>query len=225
MSKNCDCSISTYALERGVEEILHFSTNRGLTGCLHTGYLLPRPKLRKEETLTHILTLNAPFRTEEAESFDKSEDWINYVNLSISEITTNLFRASLKWHSGKDIYWVIMSFDPKILDHKGVYFSTTNSIYNGTQRGKGLEGFRALFAERVLRRNTWYANRRNRAEHLPTCEQAEVLYPGGLSMSFLRRIYVREDEEADAVHALLGQFDRLDVKVAPSPEKFAGQQN
>jgi hypothetical protein len=114
--------ISDRARERGITEIVHFSTNRGLTGCLHSGFLLPRSRLRREDQLEHILTLNAPFRSEEEDWFDKTENWIDYVNLSVSEITTNLFRASLRWHEGRDIYWVIMSFGIEILDHRACIF-------------------------------------------------------------------------------------------------------
>ena len=210
---------------KGITEIVHFSTNLGLLGCLHTGYLLPRSRLPENQSLAHILTLNAPFRAEERPSFDKSERWIDYVNMSVSEITTNLFKHSLKWHADRDIYWVILSFDPELCSDDGVYFSTTNNIYPGTIRGKGGEALEALFANRIHRRDDWYANRRNRAAHLPTCEQAEVLYPAKVDMRFLRRVYVREGEEADSVYALLSQYSRQDVAVVLDPEKFKGQSN
>jgi hypothetical protein len=125
-------NVSEMARERGITEVVHFSTNLGLTGCLHNEIVLPRNRLKVEEKLENILTLNAPFRSEEEAWFDKTQNWINFVNLSVSEITTNLFRASLRWHEGKDIYWLIMSFDVSLLDHKGVYFTTTNNIYAHT---------------------------------------------------------------------------------------------
>jgi hypothetical protein len=215
-------SISKRARVRGIKEILHFSTNRGLTGCLYAGYVYPRSKLKTEDKIEHILTLNAPFRAEEEHWFDRTERWIDYVNLSISEITANLFRFSLKWHAGKDIYWIIMSFDPVLLDDDGVYFSTTNNIYEHTNRAKGVVGFDALFAPVVRRKGAWVANRGTRASNLPTCEQAEVLYPAGLDMRYLRRVYVREAEQKDRVHALLSEFERLDVEIFVDVKKFQG---
>jgi len=40
----------------------------------------------------------------------------------------------------------------------------------------------------------------------PTCEQAEVLYPGEISIAFLRRVYVARHEDHDE---LCGQFAAL----------------
>ena len=216
-------SVSEIARNRGITEVVHFSTNLGLTGCLHNGMVLPRNRLKAEEKLENILTLNAPFRSEEEAWFDKSRNWINFVNLSVSEITTNLFRASLRWHKGKDIYWLIMAFDVSLLDHQGVFFATTNNIYPHTNRGLGPSGFEALFAREVRRKPGWRAVRGRRPPHLTTCEQAEVLFPDGLPMSYLGRVYARTGEEADRVHALLAQFGREDVEVQENADKFHGK--
>jgi hypothetical protein len=217
--------ISDLAHGRGVSEILHFTTNRGLTGCLHTGTLLSRERLKDEDRLIHILTLNSRFRKEEEVGFDQHEKWIDYVNLSVSEITTNLFKASLRWHAGKDLFWVIMAFDIKILDDDGVYFSTTNNIYTGTDRRKGVAGFEQMFAPAIQR---WRGNtvyRRGRPDNLTTCEQAEILYPAQIDMLNLRRVYVSEGDLADRVHSVLGAFHRQDVEVVVDPGKFEGQGN
>ncbi|MEI8719790.1 DarT ssDNA thymidine ADP-ribosyltransferase family protein [Mesorhizobium sp. ISC11] len=213
--------------ERGIREVLHFTTNLGLTGCLHSGKLFARSHLKKEENLKSILTLNAPFRSEEEDWFDQTVKWIDYVNLSISEITTNLFKHSLKWHAGRDLYWIILSFDPEILAHDGVYFSTTNNIYDLTVRGLGPKGLLALFDDVVPRKrhNGWKAYRGRRAAHLSTCEQAEVLYPDAVPMEYLRRVYVRQGEEADRVAAVLGNFGRADVEVIVDEAKFRGNPN
>jgi hypothetical protein len=199
-------------------------TSDSLARCTPV-YLLPRSLLKREQQLERILTLNAPFRTEEEEWFDKTENWIDYINLSVSEITTNLFRASLRWHEGKDIYWVIMSFRIEILDHPGVYFSTTNAIYPHTVKMHGVQGFDAMFAPQIRRKGTWKALRARRPSHLTTCEQAEVLYPRSLSLAHLKQIYVRQGEEGDRVHALLGQFGRRDVEVVEMADKFRGKPN
>ncbi len=220
-------TVSEAAVHRGITEIVHFTTNLGLTGCLHKEALLSRSHLTKEESLSYILTLNSPFRMEEEPWFDNTENWISFVNLSITEITTNLFKHSLKWHSGRDIYWVILSFDAKILDHEGVYFSTTNNIYPDTIRGVGVAGFEALFEPKIIRkaRQNWVVQRGNRASNLATCEQAEVLYPDAVPLKFLRKVYVREAEQADRVSAVLANFDRGDVEIVAGEEKFRGKTN
>jgi hypothetical protein len=224
-TSKADTPLSESARKRGVTELVHFSTNMGLTGALHAGLLLPRSLLRQEQQLERILTLNAPFRAEEEAWFDHTENWIDYVNLSVSEITTNLFRHSLRWHAGKDLYWIIMSFGIEILRHPGIYFCTTNNIYEHVSREKGVNGLDAMFAPVIKRKGTWKAIRGTRASNLTTCEQAEVLYPRGLSMKHLKQVYVSTGEDGDRVHALLGQFDCTDVQVIEQAKKFEGKPN
>ena len=219
-------TVASIIAERGIREVVHFTTNRGFVGCLAKGEVLPRNRLREDDYLEHILTLNSPFRTEESPSFDRSRNWIDYVNLSISEISTNLFRCStLKWHAGKDFFWVIMGFEPEVMAHDDVHFSTTNNIYPEVRRSSGPVGLEALFASVVPRKPAWLAHRRTRAEHLPTCEQAEVLYPKGLPMEFLRTVYVREGDQADSIYAMLSNYCRKDVVVKVDPSKFEGAPN
>src|ERR1051326_8528017 len=103
-------AINNIVEARKITEVLHFTTSRGLVGCLASGFVLPRDKLRKEQNLQYIVTMNAPYRSEELPGFDKSRNWISYINLSISEISINLFKYSLRWHAGEDLFWVIMSF-------------------------------------------------------------------------------------------------------------------
>jgi hypothetical protein len=57
-------------------------------------------------------------------------------------------------------------------------------------------------------------------DNFTTCGQAEVLYPGELSVQHLRRIYVVRDEDADEVHAQLAVIGVEGVEVEVAPEKF-----
>lgn len=219
-------TIAALVAKRCIAEVVHFTTNRGLLGCLATGEVMPRNRLREQQLLKHIAYPNAPFRSEEREAFDKSEDWISYVNLSISEISTNLFRASTqRWHTGRDVSWFIMSFRPPLLSNPGVYFSTTNNIYDLTKRGTGPRGLEALFAPIISRKPGWTARRLSRPDHLPTCEQAEVLYPSGLSLAYLQRVYAHDGDDADWAMATLSTYGRHDVDVTVDPVKFNGCPN
>jgi ssDNA thymidine ADP-ribosyltransferase, DarT len=209
-----------------ITEVLHFTTNLGLVGCLATDLLLPRSKLKDEEILEHILFHNTPFRPEESPEFDKSENWIDYVNMSISAISSHLFRySSKKWHAGKDISWFIMSFDISILEHDGVYFSTTNNKYEFAERASGVPGLSALFRPTIQRRVGWTVARAARPLWLTTCEQAEVLYPHGVALDHLRTVYAQEGEDADWANAVLATYGRTDVKVCIDPAKFQGFPN
>ncbi|MCK6411649.1 MAG: DUF4433 domain-containing protein [Azonexus sp.] len=201
------------ANERGVSEIVHFTTNKGLLGVLYTGLLKSRARLADDERLEHILKLNSATR--------KDTEWLDYVNLSVSQINTWFFSCSGRWHAGDDIWWPVLAFSPEILDHEGVVFATTNNIYTDVQRQVGEGGFHALFAPTITR---WFGNVVARPvshpSYLTTCEQAEVLYPAEVSTEWLRRIYVPSEAHADEVHAQIGAVRHRPVEVVVDASKF-----
>ncbi|QBX36298.1 DUF4433 domain-containing protein [Brevundimonas sp. S30B] len=210
---------------RSITEVLHFTTQRGLVGMLAEGEVLSRRLLPANKYLENVAFANAKFRPEESVHFDKSKDWLDYINLSISEINRSFFDISKRWHKDEDVWWVILSFDAIILEHEGVFFGTTNNKYDGCERGAGPTGLAKLFAKIIHREGNWWARRAGRADHLTTCQQAEVLYPSRLSLASLRRIYVSEDEQSDMVKSMLRMLDRTDVEVVIRPKKFEGMPN
>ena len=217
--------IAKFLSERGIDSTLHFTTNRGLVGVLDVGGLLSRWRLSQESRLEYVLHVNAARRPEAAADFDKSENWLDYVNLSISEINARFYEVSGRWHNNADVWWCILEFDSEILMHEGVYFATTNNSYELCKRGTGIDGLQTLFADRVSRKEGWSVSRHGRSPNLPTCEQAEVLYPQSVSIDHLRRIYVQDAEHYDAVGGWLLEFDRSGVDIKVSREKFGGQPN
>lgn len=211
--------------DRGIEHVLHFTTNRGIVGTLASRCLLSRFRLPQEKYLQHVLHVNAAVRPEAAVFFDKSKNWLDYVNLSISEINSRFLRVSRRWHDNSNVWWGIFAFDAEIMTHDGVAFATTNNAYDQCIRAGGVEGLNALFAPRIQCKQTWSIPRRDRPPHLPTCEQAEVLYPAGVSTEFLRRIYVKEDDHHDQASGWLSEFGFDDVDVVISAQKFLGRPN
>lgn len=213
-------------LKRDIGELLHFTTNRGIVGVLDSHQLLSRHRVKLEDSLQYILHVNATSRPEENEFFDKKEHWLDYVNLSISEINRRYFEFSQAWHLKADIWWGILSFDAIAIADEGVYFTTTNNTYDQCIREKGLSGFNQLF-QPVVKRKTpnWNVSRLSRAARLPTCEQAEVLYPGALSAHYLRRVYVQDETCQDTVIGWLREFEYKDVEVIIDPQKFKGIKN
>lgn len=197
---------------RGIESVLHFTTNSGLAGILASRAAKSRAILPTEKGLEHVYSPNCQYRKDTA--------WLNFVNLSISTINLHLFGiSSEKWHAGEDLWWAILCFDPAVLTHEGVFFATTNNMYTGVRRGQGEDGLEALFAPTVTR---WAGNTIVRAAGLgdayPTDVQAEALYPVELSTEYLRRVYVREEEHGDTVAGQLAALDhsRVDIIVDPS---------
>ena len=55
-------SIAEIVTQRGIEEVLHFTTNKGLTGILAEGAVLPRKRLPEHKYLEHVYEPNAEMR-------------------------------------------------------------------------------------------------------------------------------------------------------------------
>jgi hypothetical protein len=175
---------------REINEIVHFTMNNGLVGILDTGAVLSRQRLPDRKRLEHIMKLNCKVRYD--------PQWIDYVNLSIGGINVDFFKASKVWHPPQDALWCILSFEPEIMAHKGVYFATTNNRYSGVTQSSGAEGLEALYAKRIHRYLSNYTTRTSMHKSWePTCPQAEVLYPQQLSLDYLKAIYFPSEEECD----------------------------
>ncbi|MES9898730.1 MAG: DarT ssDNA thymidine ADP-ribosyltransferase family protein [Sedimenticola sp.] len=222
-------SIEEQIAAREITEILHFTTNRGLVGSLAKGFLLSRPLL-SEDYLKYVLHLNAEIRPEEASYFDKSEDWIRFVNLSVSEVNSRFLNVSRRWHTSEDVWWAILAFSPTIVTHNNVWFSTTNNGYDGAIRGIGESGFSNLFAPNVLRKSNgysgnWSCSRSSRESRLSTCEQAEVLYPEKLDLQYLNKVYVEDETHYDLVKGWVTDFELTEVCVEINKQKFIGKPN
>jgi hypothetical protein len=149
---------------RDIQEIVHFTTNKGVLGTLAARSLLSRKRLASEKLLDHILKLNAAYRKDTA--------WLDFVSLSITRINSPFFSVSAgRWHIGQDIWWCILSFLPVILTHDNVYFATTNNIYPSVKRGVGCAGLEALFDNAVSSRYGHIKTRHpGMAQNLTTCE-------------------------------------------------------
>lgn len=193
------------ARARGITEVLHFTTSKGLVGILASRRLLSRDALAESEYLEDIRYYNSASRLRDAA-------WTRYVNLSVTRINGDMLGYSEKWHEVDGVWWAVLAFDVEILDHPEVLFSTTNNVYPVTKRNPDGDGFDALFAQDV----PWgkFGDTRHRSSSmspsLTTCPQAEVLYPDAIKLDYLRSIYVR-----DAVHAGLVQGLIAAVNIGP----------
>lgn len=207
-------NVSELAKKRGIEEVIHFTTNHGMLGILVKNALLPNSKLKEEDTLAFIFKQNSQTRKE------KDRIWLNYVNLSISKLNQSFYDYSANRHRAQDMFWVILSFSPEILSHEGVYFATTNNIYPSCKRGKGAEAFESLFANPVegLYQKLFYRNEGHK-DSWTTCEQAEVLYPNILGLEYLNHVYVKDEASKHAVKAQMSALNRK-LNVIVAPEKF-----
>lgn len=204
--------ISDIISSKGIKDILHFTTNSGLVGILDTGYLRSHQRVGKDQRLEFILKNNSQIRKDTA--------WLDYVNLSITEINKEFFQSSERLHTGS--CWRILSFDPEILTHEGVYFSTTNNIYPVAKRGTGPEGLESLFSSPI----PWgyFGSKKWRSHNLSSAHttdiQAEVLYPQEISIKYLQRIYVPSEKDQDDVSGLIQALKNKSIDVIIAPERF-----
>jgi len=184
-------------------------------GTLHTGALKSRQRLSKEEQLEFILKLNSSVRKDGA--------WLDYVNLSITRINGGFFEiCSEQWHKTEDIWWAVLSFDPEILCHDHVHFTTTNNIYPSVRRGEGEAGIEAMFAPKVAGRYGSILERpKGSPDNVPTCPQAEVLYPKEVPVKYLRRIYVRKTSEEFELGGQLAVTRHEDIETIVNPKVFS----
>lgn len=212
-------TVQSIVASRGIDEILHFTTNKGLLGIIAKDEILSRERLDEDDYLEHVFQPNCSFRKDTA--------WLDYVNLSITDVNLNLLDVSSgKWHSGKrDVWWCILSLSPSLLAHPGVHFATTNNFYSGVKRGTGPGGLLALFEPRVHQYLQRYAQRGS--AHLPkhpTCKQAEVLYPGSLPLSYLEKVYVSEGDHMDQIEGMrAGCANSRPFQITLSPNHFTGR--
>lgn len=199
------------AREKGVKDVVHFTTVRGAIGVLAARAVKSRLLLPEDAYLEHVYRPNAAIR--------KDREWLGYVNLSIARINDWMFETSTRWHPALDNPWVVLAFGPDLLGDRGVVFATTNNIYPACRRAEGLDGFNSLYAEVVLGRYGTRHSREGKRADWPTDRQAEVLYPRELSCDYLLRIDVQKEEVSETIHGMLAGVG-LSVPVRHAPEVF-----
>lgn len=206
---------------RGIEEVLHFTTSYGCLGALYTNAVQSRQRLEGDPLVEYLFKPNVAFRKDAA--------FLDHVSLSIEWINADFFsRCAGSWHRDEDIFWVIMSFDPVVLEDPGVVFSTTNNIYTSVKRGQNEAGLEALYAQKItqyVQRGTEHAAVRTATTppSWTTCAHAEALYPGGVDSRFLRRIYTRTEEDRHEVLVFLKGTWHPPVEVVVDPARFEGR--
>ncbi len=196
---------------RGITQVVHFTTLRGAVGILASGCVKSRSRLDEDKHLEFVFNPNVRLR--------KDPEWLDYVNLSVERINDWMFATSTSWHATEGNPWVVFSFNPRILAHPGVVFTTTNNIYPRCTRAPGLGGFNNMFAETVFGKYSKQHDREGKSASWTTDRQAEVLYPGELSCDHLQRIDVQIEESLDDIHGIISSFS-LDVQVQHAPEVF-----
>ena len=200
------------AMQRGITQVVHFTTVSGAVGVLASNAVKSRARVSEDSYLEMVYQPNADIRKDLA--------WLDYVNLSVERINEWMFYTSTRWHWREDNPWVVLSFHPRILTHPGVVFATTNNIYPRCRRAEGLAGFRQMFAATVYGRYRDVHDRTDKEDAWPTDRQAEVLYPGEVSCEHLQRIDVQVEQTLETIDGAMGALG-TNVPVCYAPEVFA----
>ena len=206
-------SVREVIVRRGIESVVHFTTCHGFVGMLASEpqQVLPRALLESQEILRFLPCDNAEFR--------QDIEWLDYVNLSITNINRYFYKYSVGKHQGAT--WLILDFSPEILTHPDVLFVTTNNIYPAARRKGGPEGLEALFVPRFNNGKCDLDRERSGLpDNVPTCNQAEVLYRGPLSFEFLKKVHVKDEKDKVLVSSQADTLGALNCEVVISPERF-----
>ncbi|OUS32024.1 hypothetical protein A9Q98_02405 [Thalassotalea sp. 42_200_T64] len=207
--------IKSVAESKKITDILHFTSNSGLLGILASGAVLPNSELKEEDTLAFVFKQNSEKRKE------RNLKWLKYVNLSVTKLNKEFFSYSENRHRSVDQFWCILSFSPSLLNDDGVFFTTTNNIYPSCLRGEGVSAFGRMFNNSIEGKFQKTISRTiEHKESWTTCEQAEILYPGKLSLDYLQSIYVKDIQSKHIVKSQLAALNlKHDVVVCPAKFK------
>ena len=203
-------SLADFARNLGVSEVLHYTSQRGVMGTVMKKALLSREQVENDPDIAFIF---------EGVWERKDPEWVDYISLSLTRINLDLYRRSRKRFP--DYWWAILSFDVEILDHEGVWFTTTNNTYPVCQRGQGQDGLQAMFGPEVPwgRRGSVKSRWTGMPDAWTTCQTAEVLYPRQIDLDHLRQIYVPGAQHRRLVQAWAEVYEagELPIKVDIAP--------
>ena len=200
---------SAAARARGVTEVLHFTTDKGVLGSLRKGALLSRHRVQDDPDLAFIFQAVWPV---------KAHAWVDFISLSLHTINRDLFRRAER--NNPDRWWAVVSFDVSILDHDGVWFATTNNIYPSCIRDQGAAGFNRLYDDPVIGRYQSVHTRAGLPDAQPTDRAAEVLYPGRIELEYLTTLYVPEEQHRQLILAWCDALNRPAVPVSVREDVF-----
>lgn len=205
-------SAAELARGRGITEVLHYTSQRGAMGTVMKKALLSRERVENDPDIAFVF---------EGVWERKDPEWVDYISLSLSRINVDLYRRSRKRFP--DYWWAILSFDVEILDHDGVWFTTTNNTYPVCERARGEAGLAAMFAPVVPwgRQGTVKTRHPGMSEAWTTCETAEVLYPQRIPLEHLRRIDVQGAQHCRLVQAWAEVYGAGELSIEVRPGSFS----
>ena len=188
-------AIATFAQERGIERLVHFTPLMNLCGIYNLYGLWPRKQIieyAKDHESEGILDYIA---WNDGDRYDGRTDCIN---LSIQCINASLFHV-FKRKVPSAAPWCILEIDPICLQHANVLFTIANAAATEVRRhetGSGIEGLKKLFAPEVFDGKCSITRTDATPKNRPTSPQAEVLYPGKIGLDLIRGLVFESTDDS-----------------------------
>lgn len=198
-------SIAQFVQKRGITRLVHFTPLINLIGIYEMGAILSRDKIEDYATKHNDCFLLDYIKYNDSFRYDGRRDCIN---LSIQRINRSLYHRFCEKFVGCDV-WCILELSTKLLEHEDVVFAIGNAASTYVRNfglGTGIEGLKALFANKVNVKNassSYVISRSEVPENCPTDRQAEVLYPAQIPLSYVNGVIVSNDEHKSRVYAAL----------------------
>lgn len=204
--------VAARARARGVSEIRHYTSERGVMGSIMRGRLLSRDRVEGDPDLAFIF---------EGVWERRDPEWVDHISMSVSQINVDLYQSSRKRFP--DYWWAVMAFDVAMLDAPDVVFTTTNNVYDDVcRRAPGIAGFEDMFADEVPFGYHGSVKYRpaSRAAHLTTDRAAEVLFPGEVTLDSMQALYVPGRQHKRMVDAWCEVYEHPELPVLIDPSPF-----
>lgn len=183
------------ARRRGITRVCHFTKSANLAHILATGELRDAVTLRAGTD---------GFRPTDLERLDGHP---HLINCSV-EYPNTWYLDRVRERDPHFREWVILELDPVLLGATEAKFCPHNAARaHGAAIRSGLSAFTALF-DASVDGNTRRARMSRHPAWWPTDDQAEVLLPGPIPLARLRKVIVRDAQQAQLEHYRLTQhFD------------------
>lgn len=186
-------SIEAEARDLGITRLCHFTSARNFAQMLDSGYI---------EGTAELAAKGATFNQNDEYRFDGR---LSDVCCSL-EYPNTWYLDQIRAKDPHFLDWVILTLDLSLLDRPGVGFFPYNAARGrGGARKEGVEGFKDMFAQNVHGQRPISRQSRH-PDWWPTDDQAEVQVPGPVSISLVRSVIFRTDEQLateTARHGLL----------------------
>ncbi|MFK0251691.1 DarT ssDNA thymidine ADP-ribosyltransferase family protein [Amycolatopsis azurea] len=176
-----------------MNEILSEASQRGITRLCHFTRAASLAHILASETLRDVEYLRDSADGYRSNDERRLDGHLGHISFSLEYPNVWYFKEARK-RDEQFLEWVVLTVDPALLDTPGTRFCPHNAARrSGSGIQDGIDGFKAMFAERVEQRlrdpehPSWW----------PTDDQAEVLIPGPIPVSAVRGVILQSADQAE----------------------------